>query len=215
MRLTSCVACRRTVGVEFSTSKKEALMHTIPLETDRLILRKFEDKDMQPLHLLLMDETVNTFLPWFPVKSLEDTRTFYETHFAGKAYHFAICLQSDNIPIGYVKADTDDSHDFGYALRREFWHRGIATEAGKTLVAYLRKDGVPYITATHDKNNPRSGKVMRQIGMRYCYSYEEQWQPKNIRVVFRMYQLNFDGQDDRVYRKYWNLYDAHYVEKHL
>ena len=41
-------------------------MHTIPLETDRLILRKFEDKDMQPLHLLLMDETVNTFLPWFP-----------------------------------------------------------------------------------------------------------------------------------------------------
>ena len=190
-------------------------MHTIPLETDRLILRKFEDKDMQPLHLLLMEETVNTFLPWFPVKSLEDTRTFYETHFAGKAYHFAICLQSDNIPIGYVKADTDDSHDFGYALRREFWHRGIATEAGKTLVAYLRKDGVPYITATHDKNNPRSGKVMRQIGMRYCYSYEEQWQPKNIRVVFRMYQLNFDGQDDRVYRKYWNLYDAHYVEKHL
>ena len=57
--------------------------------------------------------------------------------------------------------------------------------------------------------------MMRQIGMRYCYSYEEQWQPKNIRVVFRMYQLNFDGQDDRVYRKYWNLYDAHYVEKHL
>ena len=56
---------------------------------------------------------------------------------------------------------------------------------------------------------------MQQIGMRYCYSYEEQWQPKNIRVVFRMYQLNFDGQDDRVYRKYWNLYDAHYVEKHL
>ena len=26
-------------------------MHTIPLETDRLILRKFEDKDMQPLVL--------------------------------------------------------------------------------------------------------------------------------------------------------------------
>ena len=75
-------------------------MHTIPLETDRLILRKFEDKDMQPLHLLLMDETVNTFLPWFPVKSLEDTRTFYETHFAGKAYPFAIWLQSGNIPSG-------------------------------------------------------------------------------------------------------------------
>ncbi len=39
----------------------------------------------------------------------------------------------------------------------------------------LRQDGIPYITATHDKNNPRSGDVMRRLGMKYCYSYEEQW----------------------------------------
>ena len=43
-------------------------MHTIPLETDRLILRKFEDKDMQPLHLLLMDETVTRSYPGSPSK---------------------------------------------------------------------------------------------------------------------------------------------------
>ena len=46
------------------------------------------------------------------------------------------------------------------------------------------KDGVPYITATHDKNNPRSGGVMKQLGMKYQYSYEEQWQPKNIPVSY-------------------------------
>ena len=51
-----------------------------------------------------------------------------------------------------------------------------------------------YITATHDVNNPRSGRVMQAIGMRYCYSYEELWQPKNFPVIFRMYQLNLDGQ---------------------
>ena len=44
----------------------------------------------------------------------------------------------------------------------------------------LRKDGVLFITATHDVNNPRSGAVMRAIGMKYCYSYEEQWQPKDF-----------------------------------
>jgi len=74
--------------------------------------------------------------------------------------------------------------------------------ACKAVVEQLKKSGVPYITATHDVNNPRSGNVMKSIGMTYCYSYEEQWQPKNIRSTFRMYQLNLDGQNDRVYNKY-------------
>ena len=106
----------------------------------------------------------------------------------------------------------DDSHDFGYALRKEFWHRGIATEAGRALVARLKQDRIPYVTATHDRNNPRSGGVMRQLGMKYCYSYVEQWQPKNIPVTFRMYQLNLDGNEQRVYQKYWDCYETHFVE---
>ena len=76
----------------------------------------------------------------------------------------------------------------------------------------VKKDGLPYITATHDINNPRSGGVMRQIGMKYCYSYEEQWQPKNFPVIFRLYQLNFDGHDERVYKKYWDTYENHFIE---
>ena len=44
---------------------------------------------------------------------------------------------------------------------------------------------------------------MKRIGMSYRYSYKELWQPKNFPVIFRMYQLNLDGEQDRVYRKYW------------
>lgn len=53
---------------------------------------------------------------------------------------------------------------------------------------------------------------MKQLGMSYKYSYEEQWQPKDILVTFRMYQLNFDGQNDRVYKEYWNKYTFHFIE---
>lgn len=42
---------------------------------------------------------------------------------------------------------------------------------------------------------------MQALGMRYKYSYEEMWQPKNFLVTFRMYQLNFDGNDGAVYKK--------------
>lgn len=183
------------------------------LETDRLILRRFEKTDMEALYLLLKDKEVNTFLPWFPVKNIEESIHFYTNRISDKEYYFAVCLKKDNHPIGYVKADSGDSYDFGYALAKEFWHKGIVTEASKALVDQLKKEGIPYITATHDRNNPRSGGVMRQLGMKYCYSYEEQWQPKDILVTFRMYQLNLDGQEDRVYQKYWNLYKTHYIEE--
>ena len=191
-------------------------MNTPRLETERLILRKFIEDDIPALYLILKDEDVNTFLPWFPLKSMEEARTVFETKYAEEyarpqAYAYAICLKQDDYPIGYIKVDMTEGHDLGYGLRKEFWHRGIAVEAGKAVIEQVKKDGVPFITATHDVNNLRSGGVMQKLGMSYQYTYEEQWQPKNILVLFRMYQLNFDGNYG-VFKKYWNASAVHFVE---
>ena len=193
-------------------------MNTPTLETKRLILRKFTENDIEALFLILKDKEVNTFLPWYPMKNLEQAKKFYEerytfTYLKPQGYAYAICLKSDNFPIGYIKVDMEEPHDFGYGLRKEFWHQGIVSEAAKAVVEQVKKDGLPYITATHDENNPRSGNVMKKVGMKYCYSYEELWQPKGFFVTFRMYQLNFDGHDDFVYKKYWDMYENHFVEK--
>lgn len=193
-------------------------MNTPTIVTERLILRKFTEQDLKALFLILKDEEVNKFLPWFPVKNLEETKRFYVERYASKyqsaqAYAYAICLKNDNIPIGYIKVGMGESHDLGYGLRKEFWHQGIVSEAAKAIVEQVRKDGLPYITATHDRNNPRSGMVMQKVGMKYCYSYEEQWQPENIPVIFRMYQLNFDGNNDFVYKKYRDMYENHFIEE--
>ena len=192
-------------------------MNTPVLKTKRLILRKFTKKDIQALFLILKDAEANQFLPWYPLKSLEEAKNFYEERYAAKyaqpqASAYAVCLKEDDFPIGYIKVDLEEPHDFGYGFRKEFWHRGIATEAGKAVVEQVKKDGLAYITATHDKNNPRSGNVMKKLGMKYCYSYEEQWQPKDFPVIFRMYQLNFDGNTDFVYQKYWNESEKHFIE---
>lgn len=185
------------------------------LETERLILRKFDENDIEPLYDIYSDIEVNTYLPWFPLKSLAETKIFFEERYRHPSgYKYAVCLKSDNIPIGYIHIGGGDSYDCGYGLRKEYWHKGIVTEACKATVEQLKKTGIPYITATHDVNNPRSGNVMKNIGMTYCYSYEEQWQPKNILVTFRMYQLNFDGQNDRVYKKYWDNSSVRFIETH-
>ena len=192
--------------------------NTPVLETQRLILRKFTENDIKALFDIYKDEEVNLYLPWFPLKSLKEAETFfYEKYIKeykkDRGYRYAICLKTDNLPIGYVNVSMDNSHDLGYGLRKEFWHNGIVTEACKAVIGQLKKDGLLYVTATHDVKNTRSGGVMIQLGMSYKYSYKEQWQPKDILVTFRMYQLNFDGQDDRVYKKYWDNYEVHFIEK--
>ena len=72
-------------------------MNTPALVTKRLILRRFTEKDMKALFLILKDEEVNKFLPWYPLKNLEETRKFYEERYALKyvqpqAYAYAICM---------------------------------------------------------------------------------------------------------------------------
>lgn len=185
------------------------MYNTPTLQTERLLLRRFTSDDIQALFSILNDREANRFLPWFPLETVSEAERYLQEHIL-RHYEqplgckYAICLKTDRVPIGYIHMTGDDSHDFGYALRTEYWHKGITTEAAKTVVAQLKKEGCPYITATHDVKNPRSGEVMKKLGMAYCYSYTEQWQPKDILVTFRMYQLNLDGHAHRVYRKYWD-----------
>ncbi len=132
-------------------------MNTPTLETERLILRKFTENDIEAIYQIYSNEEVNKFLPWFPLRSIEEARLFFEERYASKyaqpqAYAYAVCLKKDNIPIGYVNVDMEEHHDFGYGLRKEFWHQGI------------------------------------------------------------MYQLNFDERKDRVYKKYWDNSNIHFVE---
>ncbi len=196
------------------------LENTPTLETRRLILRKLTDSpaDLQAMYVLLSDEKANEFLPWFPVKNMAETRKhaqerYFDFYTGNSAYRYVICLKSDRIPIGYVGLSGGESHDFGYGLHSRFWHQGIMTEAAGAVVERLRQAGYDFITATHDVRNPRSGAVMEKIGMKYCYSYVEQCMPKNIRVTFRMYQLNFDAHQERIYRWYWEQYPEHFIEQ--
>jgi Acetyltransferases, including N-acetylases of ribosomal proteins len=193
--------------------------NTPEIQTERLILRRFVPEDAQALFRLLSDEQVNTFLPMLPLKSLAEAEQHLQDDYLSSyakpsGFRYAICLKSDSIPVGYVDVADNDSNDLGYALRKEYWHNGIVTEACAAVVEKLKDNGVPYITATHDVNNPRSGNVMKRIGMSYCYSYEELWQPKNIEVIFRMYQLNLDGQQ-RIYEKYRKMYRVNFVEANI
>ena len=187
------------------------------LTTARLSLRPFSRADLPALFEILADEEANRFLPWFPVRTMGEAEAFYrQRHEASADLHFAVCPKPEGAPIGYVKLSPEPPYDLGYGLRSACWGRGIASEAVAAALDWARRAAfAPYVTATHDVNNPRSGGVMRRVGMRYAYSYREQWQPKDVSVVFRLYQLSLDGRERPAYPGYWERYPEHFVEQGL
>lgn len=194
--------------------------NTPTITTDRLILRRFTQADAQAMFEILRDEKTNVFLPWFPMNTLAQATDFMQERFIDTyggdlGYRYAICTSEDDRPVGYVCLCAGESCDFGYGLRSDFWHRGIVTEAASAVVERIRTSGIAYITATHDINNPRSGAVMKKLGMSYKYSYVELLQPKNIEVTFRLYQLNFEKPADWVYPTYWDKYSQHFIEENF
>lgn len=183
--------------------------------TKRLVLRQFCEADAEELYTILSDEEVTRFLPMFPLKNSEEAKAYIKERFLkcyakGDCWHYAICLKDGELA-GFINISQNDSHDLGYCIRKSCWYQGIAVEAASAVIECYKTSGGTYITATHDIHNPNSGKVMKKLGMQYCYSYEEQWQPKDINVTFRMWQLNFDGKLN-VYQKYWQQSSCHYIE---
>lgn len=103
-------------------------MNTPKLETNRLILRKFNENDLKAFYNIFSDKEVNLYLPWFPVKNLKEAKDFYQERYASiyqkeQEYAYAICLKENNLPIGYVNINLDESHDLGYDLKIECWHQ--------------------------------------------------------------------------------------------
>lgn len=64
---------------------------------------------MEAIYLLFSDKEVNTFLPWYPVKDMDDIKNLFEKQLNGRRYCFAICLKDEVSPSGYVHAEDDDT----------------------------------------------------------------------------------------------------------
>ncbi len=66
-------------------------MNTPMLETERLILRKFTEKDIEALYLILKDEEANKFLPWYPVQNIDEAKKFYDERYSAKYARQIFC----------------------------------------------------------------------------------------------------------------------------
>lgn len=151
---------------------------TRPIETPRLILRRFTVDDAQAMYdNWASDPEVTKFLTWPPHESPAATAELLKLWAADYAkddcYQWAITLKENgDAPIGGISAVSHDDRvekvEIGYCIGRAWWHRGIMTEALGAVVDFMFDEvGARRVECRHDANNPRSGAVMRKCGMRY------------------------------------------------
>lgn len=181
---------------------------SLVLESSRLLLRPFEHGDLPAFFKIFSDSAVNRFLPWFPLKSMEEAELFWRERYAlsgPRGGRLSLCgLPQGGQPTHRLcqPGARGGAYDLGYGLLEEFWHRGIMTEACRAVVRRAAQDGIPYVTATHDRQNPLSGRVMCCLGMRVATPMKSSGSPRISRWFSGSTSSISHGAGRRVYEGY-------------
>lgn len=151
---------------------------TKTLETERLLLRRFRVEDAAAMYRnWASDREVTKFLTWPTHESEKISRMVLEdwtSHYGEPDYYqWAIVLKENGEePIGSISVvewdDKVQKAHIGYCIGRNFWHKGITSEALAMVMDFLFDEVcMNRIEARHDTNNPYSGAVMKKCGMKY------------------------------------------------
>jgi ribosomal-protein-alanine N-acetyltransferase len=143
------------------------------LETPRLRLRLFTHDDLQIMFELNSDPEVIKYAD-SPVRDMEEVRQRleqgplfdYEKYGYGR---FAVELKETGKVIGFcgIKYLPEiDLPEVGYRYLKEYWGRGIGTEAAKACVEFAREDlKIKKLVALIVPENIASIKVAEKLGM--------------------------------------------------
>ena len=147
------------------------------LETCRLILRQYRMEDADDMYNnWASDPSVTRYLTWPCHSGVEITRMlltdWISRYSDGGFFNWAIELKETGNVIGnisVVRLDEPVSQaEIGYCMSRALWGRGIMPEALRAVIGYLFDTvEVERVTACHDANNPKSGRVMQKAGMKF------------------------------------------------
>ena len=154
----------------------EVFGHLPNLVTDRLIIRAARMTDAQDIYDYSRDPEVARHVLWDAHRSIHQTRAYIR--YLLRQYRnaapstFVIALKSTGQVIGtigfmWVQPD-NRSAEVGYSLSRQYWNQGIMTEALRAVVQFgFAKLNLNRIEAQHECDNPASGHVMLNAGMRF------------------------------------------------
>lgn len=155
----------------------EFYQHLPVLETKRLILRPLQASDRDDLFEYTQDEETARYVTWNANQTIEQAEQFLNyvlsNYAQGKEAPWAIEWKETGKMIGtidfiHLLLDENKQAELGYALSRQFWGKGIVTEAVECVMAYgFEELKLERIQARCMEGNIGSARVIEKVGMTY------------------------------------------------
>ena len=144
------------------------------LETERLLLRKITLEDADDMFEYASNEVVSEYLSWEAHKSIDDSLQFIkfvlERYKKGEVAPWGIEYKKNGKFIGTINfvswLPNDKVAEIGYAISKDYWGKGITTEAAKEVISFgFHNMDLVRIQARCDVKNIASARVLEKNGM--------------------------------------------------
>ncbi len=143
------------------------------LETDRLILRPLDEKDVDAIFAMRSDPEVMRFIR--EPQNRDESANWVElvsSRWEKEQIGFCAILEKPSQKFvgwcGIWKLKETGELEIGYAVAKEFWGKGFATEAALKFLDYAFEKLEPEkIVAVTRPENAASRRVMEKLGMNF------------------------------------------------
>jgi len=146
------------------------------IETERLTLRLQTTDDADFILELVNDPSWLEFIGDRGVRTVEDAREYIVNGPIRMYEQSGFCFylverKEDQSPIGmcgFVKRESLEDVDIGFAFLPKYWGKGYAYEAASATLAYgLDTLGLNRIVAITTQDNHASAKLLEKIGLKF------------------------------------------------
>ena len=156
----------------------EINISNVILETDRLILRAWEITDLDDFFEYASVEGVGEKAGWEHHKSKDKSLEILKMFMEEKKV-FAIVLKENQKAIGSIgieelgeELDKDldnlSGRELGYVLNKDYWNKGIMTEAVSKVVDYCFNTlKLNFLMASYFNHNIASKKVLENLNFKF------------------------------------------------
>lgn len=163
------------------------------LESERLILREFENSDAENLYNTYgTDKEITKYMLWKNYETIEDAIKAIE--FYKKTYNensnyrqYAIVLKNTNELIGQISFTINTKHEsaeLGYLIARKFQNNGYMSEAINRLIDYLTNElKCTRISAEVMTDNKACIKLLEKYGFKKEGTFLKKYKKDNKHFV--------------------------------
>lgn len=150
----------------------------VVLQTERLLLRPFQDSDLEDFFAYASVPGVGEMAGWPHHRTLEDSRAVLARFKAEKDVFAIVHRQAGKVigSLGFHNSWAAHEPEFrglrikdlGFVLAKDYWGQGLMPEAARAVIDYCFGElELDALTCGHFVHNIRSQRVINKLGFQY------------------------------------------------